>query len=294
MMSQCLDDTLRLMSDVKVPRKPRMSEQETRERLLALAGQRLLDGGVGIGLDAIRMERLIAEAGVSRASAYRCWPHRDDFLADVLVRTIRETSLIPEGAEDITRMRVLLDAAAPHLTDATARRDLFVEALRQSMDADVRRLAASPRWRLFMALPTTVATIEDAELRDLVRGELAGMERAFVERRADIYTGLCQLIGYRQREPWTGREGMLVLSQQAGLAMRGIISRVLVDPDWLDDRTEVALFGSTRPAPWSQAEIAGAGVLLHHLEPDPAIEWTPGRVAEALARFDAMVATLDG
>ena len=289
-MSHIHEDTLCLMPSDTPARRPRRTEAETRQRLLDLAMERLVDQGVGIGLDAIRMEKVIADAGVSRASAYRCWPHRDDFLADALVHTIRQTALLPEQPEDIARLVRLIEGA--DLLDEAARRDLVVEALRASVDADIRRLVASPHWRLFMALSTTVATIEDDTLRETVREELATMEESFVARRAEVYGGVCQMIGYRPTAPWSHEQGLVVLSQLAGLLMRGIASRALVDPGWLDERIPAALFGSRRTADWSQGEMALTGLVLGHLEPNPDVRWTTERLRQSRALFDATAQSL--
>ncbi len=289
-MSHIHEDTLCLMPSDTPARRPRRTEAETRQRLLDLAMERLVDQGVGIGLDAIRMEKVIADAGVSRASAYRCWPHRDDFLADALVHTIRQTALLPEQPEDIARLVRLIEGA--DLLDEAARRDLVVEALRASVDADIRRLVASPHWRLFMALSTTVATIEDDTLRETVREELATMEESFVARRAEVYGGVCQMIGYRPTAPWSHEQGLVVLSQLAGLLMRGIASRALVDPGWLDERIPAALFGSRRTADWSQGEMALTGLVLGHLEPNPDVRWTTERLGQSRALFDATAQSL--
>lgn len=271
--------------------RPRIGEEETRRRLLELAGDRLVTHGLTVGLDAIRMEKLIQEADVSRATAYRCWPHREDFLTDALVATVRNTSLIPEGEAEIGHLTGMLTRHRGQLGSEQGRRDLVVEALRVSLDADIRRMLASPRWRLFMALEVTYRSLPQ-EVRATVGQALAEMEGAFVGRRAAVYAGMAGLIGYRQRAPFTGESGFVVLSTQTGLSMRGILSRALGDPGWLDERTELTLFGARAPARWSQAEIAVTSVLLTHLEPDPSITWDEAHIQAAEDSFIALAATL--
>lgn len=265
-----------------------------RERVLGLASDLLIEQGLSVGLEAVGMERVISAAGVSRASAYRRWPSRADFLADVLVHTLRRTALIPESSEDIRRLVDILETRRAGLVTEQGRRDIVVEALRVSLDTDVRRTLASDKWRLFMALSATHQGLPDVGLRETVVTELASMEHAMVERRADVYTMMAEMIGYRQRAPWSGREGFLMLSALAGLTMRGVLSRALGDPGWLDERDELVLFGTSAPAPWSQAEIALATILLGHLEPDPLIEWTPQRITAAEQQFSQVAASLSG
>ncbi|NNG19946.1 TetR family transcriptional regulator [Naumannella sp. ID2617S] len=116
------------------------------------------------------MERVIEQAGVSRATAYRRWPSREQFLADVLLETVRRTSLIPETEQDLVRLLALVDEHRPRLGSAQGRRDLIVDGLRMAMDADVRRLLGSPRSRTFLALSATYQGLPAGHVRDAVGG----------------------------------------------------------------------------------------------------------------------------
>lgn len=256
-------------------------------KILDRAVARLLRDGIAVGLEGVRMEEAIAEAGVSRATAYRRWPTRDDFLAEVLVETIRRTTLVPESREEVARLVALVDAQADSLDDAQGRRDLVVEALRLSVDWDVRRLLASPEWRTQLSVRAIYPTMAAGRVRDAVCTALRDLEREFNDRRATIYTELARMVGYRLAVSGDAERGFAVLSSAAGALMSGILLRAAVDPDWLDARHESAMFGASTAAPWSEPEQHLVGLLLSHLEPDPQVGDDPERIRDLLADFDA-------
>lgn len=274
------------------PRRPRVGAAETQRRMIDAAVARLHEQGLTVGLDGIGMETVIAETGASRATAYRCWPDREAFLADVLTATVRRTTLLPETEADITRLTDLLLAHQDRLTGKQGRRDFVVEALRIAVDADIRRIMASPPWRTFLSLSVTHHTLGQPALRDAVGAALAQTRDSFTRRRASVYAGLAELIGYRLAAPWSGERGYLAMSAATGSMMTGIVTQAMTKDGWLDQREQLQLFGTSTPAPWSEPETMLMGVLLGYLEPDPGVRWTAARIQEARATFDATARTL--
>lgn len=261
-------------------------------RMLDVAVARIRDEGMSVSLDRIGMEAVIKEAGVSRASAYRRWPSREDFLADVLVETVRSTSLIPETESEVSQLVGPIAQHADRLSTAQGRRDLVVEGLRVSVDADVRRIAASPAWRTYLALSAAYPGLPEGSVRDQVRDALAETEAGFTERRAAIYANLAALIGYRLAPGLQSDTGFRHLSVAAGTLMTGLVVRTLRQPEWLDEREEATLFGASAPAPWSSAERQVVGLLFSHLEPDPDVDWSEASIEATRARFAAQVEEL--
>lgn len=258
------------------------------DRMLDVAVERISREGMTVGLDHVRMEEVIAAAGVSRASAYRRWPRREDFLADVLVAVVRRTTLVPEGPEDIARLLALIETARPRLTDPQVRRDLVVEGLRVSVDADVRRILASPAFRTYLSVSATCAGLADDGVRTAVSAALARTEADFTARRAGVYANLAVMIGYRPVEPGA----VEALASAAGMLMSGIQLRAIARPEWLDERIEARLFGQSAPAAWSMPERHVVGCVLAHLEPDPDAAWDDAAVATRLGRMAETIAEL--
>lgn len=260
--------------------------------MLDVAVARIEAEGMTVGLDNLRMESVITEAGVSRATAYRRWSTRDAFVADVLVEVVRRTSLIPETESDLARLVGLVVERRAQLGTAQGRRDLVVEGLRLAVDADARRIIASPRWRTFLSLSATYPGLPDGRVRDQVGAALAQAEAGFSARRAATYANLCGLIGYRLVPPLVAPDGFRLLGSATGAMMTGVAVRALPRPAWLDERTPARLFGQSYAADWSEPERHLAGVLFAHLEPDPAIAWSSERVDAMLARFEGEVAAM--
>lgn len=257
--------------------------------MLAAALATLDAEGVSVALDQVSMERAITASGVSRASAYRRWPTRADFLTDVLAQAVSRTDLVPETEEDVGVLLTLLADRLPEVRTEQGRRDLIVEGLRLAADRDVRRLLASAAWSNHLALAATHRSLPAGTLKTSVGRALVAAERRFTARRADVLAHLPAVLGYRLVPPWSGSEGYRVLSSASGAMMTGILIRAHADPTWLDERTDLRPFGSSRVAAWSEPELHLAGVFLSHLEPDPGIVWDPARIVESIAGLSARV-----
>lgn len=262
------------------------------DRMLDVAVARIEAHGMTVSLADVGMEAVIAEAGVSRATAYRRWSSREAFLADVLVETVRRTSLIPETERDLARLLEVVRGHRPRLGSAQGRRDLVVEALRVAVDLDVRRIVASPRWRTFVSLAATYQGLPEGGVRDAVGEALAEAEDAFTTRRAEIYAHLVGLIGYRLAPPLEGDAGFRALAGATGAMMTGVVLRALPRPGWLDERHTARLLGSSQEADWSDPERLLVGLLLNHLEPDPDLAWDDATIEGLLARLEGEVVEL--
>jgi len=83
--------------------------------------------GLTVSLDHLSLENVITHADVSRSSAYRRWPYKDLFLADLLVAVARDTDLSVEPPGLIEELGALIQGT--DLNDPQARQDLLIEAL---------------------------------------------------------------------------------------------------------------------------------------------------------------------
>lgn len=256
------------------------------DRVVQAAIRRIHEQGVSVGLDGISLEDAIASSGVSRATAYRHWPSRADFLQAVLVQIVRETHLEPEGSEEIDAILALFkDRREEAATDA-GRRTIVVESLRVAMDADYRRLASSREWTDYLALRATCTSLPQGELRETITREIAAAERGFVMHRALVYSRLPELMGYRLVPPLMGQSGFEVMADAMGALMTGLVVRASVTPDTTAFRASA--FGSSVAADWTRTSYALVAAFLSFLEPDPEIEWTPDRFQASVAAFQEL------
>lgn len=274
-------------------RRVRRSDEETARRMLDVAVGAIHADGMSVGLDRIRLERVIAQAGVSRASAYRRWPTRESFVADVLLEVVHSTRLEPESDADIADLRALLATHHAGLHDPQVRRDVVVEALRRTTAADFRRILGSPTWRTYLALTATHQGLPDGHLRDVVGDALAQAEDRFTAHRAEVYAHLPGLIGYRLVAPLQGASGFRLMAEATGAMMTGLVVKAMARPRLATDTTTVAAFGSSHAAAWTAPEHHLVGVFLAHLEPDPEVTWDARRLAASYGLLEERVVALE-
>lgn len=266
-----------------------------RRSLVDVALARIEREGMTVGLEQLSLERVIAESGVSRATAYRHWPNKADFLREVLVTAVRTTRLDGETPRELGELVDLLAARADELHTAQGRRDLVVEALRRSAQADFDRVRTSPRWRTYLAITATCRGLPPGALRSDVQAALAQTEEGFVAHRAGVFARMPDLLGYRLVAPLAAPEGFRIMASAAGAVMTGLVVLATSRPDAVADSDTVHLapFGSSRQAQWSLPALHLTGVILSHLEPDPDVVWDEPRRHETGVRLQEMLAALD-
>jgi len=259
-------------------RRARLSDAQTERRMLD-AGLDLMDArGLTVSLEHLGFEEVIAAAGVSRASVYRRWPHKDLFFGDLLLELARAADLADEGEALVAAASAELAARAEELGAEPARTDLVVDLLRRVMEADAEVIARSPRWRTYVTLHVTFAGLPDGRLRQDVAEALAATEREFTARRAEVFAAFAELVGYRLVPGQGDADGFRRLAFALGSAATGVMVRALADPELLNRRSELAVLGTSRPLAWTEPALLAASIVRSYLEPDPDVVWDRERV----------------
>lgn len=270
-------------------RRPRLTDAQTERRMLD-AGLDLVDArGLTVSLEHLGFEEVIGAAGVSRASAYRRWPHKDLFFGDLLLELARAADLADEGAALVAAASAELAARAGELGEEPTRTDLVVDLLRRVMEADADVIARSPRWRTYVALHVTFSGLPDGRLRQDVAAALAATEREFTARRAEVFAAFAALVGYRLVPGQDDADGFRRLAFALGSAATGVMIRAMADPGLLSRRTELAVLGSSRPMPWTEPALLAAGIVGSYLEPDPDVVWDRARVDRVRTEAERVV-----
>jgi AcrR family transcriptional regulator len=124
--------------------------QQVRDKVLAAAGQLMLEGG----LAAATMEAIAARAGVSKRTLYKYWPSRGAVALEGFMRSAAAAERIPHNATAAESLEALLLAAVTLFTETPAgplMRSLIADAQSQPEIATAlreqwlrpRRLAAA-------------------------------------------------------------------------------------------------------------------------------------------------------
>ncbi len=259
--------------------------------MLAAATGLVLEQGISTGLEAIPFDEVVRKAGVSRTSAYRRWPRRDQFYGDVLLELASGTTLPgPEASILGPAVDLVLDHA-PHLESPQGHRDLVVELLRVSIGADYEVVSTSPQWRIFTVLVASHRGIADREVRDRVSAALADAERRAMHARARAYAQFTGLLGYRLVAPLAGPDGFELMSRAAGATMSGLLTRLTLREVGSDAPRRLRAFGSSRPAEWDPAVYMVASTVLAFVEPDPGVQWTETRIDDLVTALRTYAST---
>ena len=233
--------------------------------------------GLTVSLDHLSLENVIARADVSRSSAYRRWPYKDLFLADLHVAVARHTELSVEPPGLLDRLGALI--AGADVSDAQARRNLLIEALRLSSGSEFERIWGSPRWRTYVALSATVTGLPLGPVREAAAGAVLDAEQRFVARRARVYRNLAVMIGYRVSGGLDAETGFELMSSTSGAVMTGYLVKALVDEQLATATRRLAAFGSSKTADWTVPMYGLTAVFDAFLEPDPDADWSREAIA---------------
>ena len=277
------------MPPVAAPHSP-AGKGQLGERLVRTAVEHIERDGMTVGLEHVSLERIITESGVSRASAYRAFPNKSDFLKEVLAAVVRSTHLEAESPEQVEDLLGLIAARLPDFRSARVRRDLAVEALRRSAQADFDRVATSTSWRTYLALRATCRGLPDGDLQTQIVTLLRETEDRFTAQRAEVYGRLATALGYRLIPPLQPPDGFTMMAEAAGALMTGLVVRSMTPPAATPPRTfRGAAFGSSEEAEWSWVAHHIVGLVLAHIEPDPDVTWTEAHLADAMAAVHEMI-----
>jgi len=269
------------MADSRMPtglarRGRRLPEEETEHRMLRAALAMVHTTGLTVSLEHISFEDVIRDAGVSRTSAYRRWPHKDLFFSDLVLELA--TDPVPGiVADEMDLIRRIVDGRLDELADPQARSALVIELFRQLSVLDFETLSASPGWRTYLALHATLLSLADAGLRDQVQAAFARAEQDRLARIARAWKLMAGLLGFRLRPE--GGVTFETLAVLVNAAMRGLVMTALTVPVTAAQRTTARPFGAPEAGEWSLPALGLGAMATAFLEPDPEFTWNEARAA---------------
>jgi hypothetical protein len=242
--------------------------------------------GLTVSLEHLSFEGIIQDANVSRSSAYRRWPYKDLFFADLLLELARSTDLGDDGNPLLVDALQMAAQRRNNLRTDAGRRGLVVDMLHRALQLDVEAVYSAPRWRTYIALNATFAGLPDGDLRSRIGDALKATERRFTAQRAAVLARVVPLMGYRLVEPLQGIEGYEMMAYAVGSTYTGLVVRALSDPELLKNERTMQPFGASQPGEWSVAAYLAASAFLSFVEPDPTVVWNEARISGVLAAIE--------
>lgn len=229
----------------------RRTADETRELLLGVGVELMLQRGASAGVQHIRLQEVLRHAGLTTGAAYRIWADQTEFQCELAVRLVRLRLNDPDA---------VATAAIEEAVRAGAVFDEVVRLAALSHVASIERLShpESSDARLFLI--DLALRASSASAPDLLA---ASQERhaESVARFVGFYSALADRYGMRMRAPYSMEqfaEAMAALGE--GFALRA--SEGLAHPHLV---LEVPGAGSD----WTLFAIAVRGLVREFLEPDP-------------------------
>ena len=291
----CKNGPMRMTPNA-APQRTEPLTQHRKMKATDAAGARMLDcalaqiheRGLAVTIDRISFEDIIKEAGVSRATAYRKWPSRQAFLADVVSAAVQRVEFTTDGLEDIRLLRPLLDSGIETWEDPQQRRNATVTGLRMVTQADFERILASPGTDLYYGLTATCRGLRDDAVRENAQNALRSAAVALVSRRANVFRGLPSMLGYRLIPGIDPDGGFELLAEASGAMGYGLAIAAFNDPDFATRTFRVAAWGSTAVEEWTHPAYHLVGLIFSYFEPDPDVVWNSERIAHLSAILDEL------
>ncbi|HEY9291121.1 MAG TPA: hypothetical protein VIP98_07580 [Microlunatus sp.] len=239
----------------------------TRRRVLDAALAAADDSGLG----RISFEDAIREADVSRTAAYRCWPQRDAFLADLAVELAEQAiPAAPTRNKQATRqLRSLVGERADRLATADGRAAVLDEIVRVTAvdDFDLDR-AETARWRTYLMLVMSLQTMPEGELHDRVAAAVGDADDRLNDRLASSYRRIVEFFGFRALVDYPTLAGI------GAAFMRGLI---------IGDLARSGRRSADRAA---LPSVAFAGLVTANTEPADTSDWDQSMITARLAELD--------
>jgi len=283
-------------------RPERVSADEVRQRMLDAGRDMALEAGAALTIEHLLLEEVIQRARVPRSSVYRMWPHREDYVDELLCYLAGAGSWFSDrpvlDPETFAIAKQVLDDNEALLATPEGRLDLLREVVRITADHNFESLTSSTPWRLHMALMVTLGSTRSGAARRQIAVALEDAQRVSRESMVALLGYLMERLGMRLRDPAYSLDhvqlagGLLVQS----LALRNVQVKTAIEdvPDPADGASvarapvgspaalaaaaqvnellnePVDGFGlNGKPAPWSLAGLAYLGVIRAFIEPDP-------------------------
>jgi|GEM_PF-443555 len=274
------------------PTRQRLDEAETVERMLA-AGVRLAgESGLRISFDLLRLEDVIAEAGVSRSAVYKRWPRKEQYYGDLLLRLAGKAhpalAAYDSGTQEVV-FRIALENHEQFRTP-TGRHQLLVEMCRLGALRNFNALRERKDWRIYMAIHAAMLTLPENDYRAALVDTLKQSERTFVARMVEFYTIIITALGYRFRENDSAL-GMREFTLLGAAAVEGVLLTSGATTELAERRFIIDPFGTGQAREWSYPAISFASVVVALFETEDTSTWSEERMESTHLSLEAMMRT---
>lgn len=217
-------------------RRPRLAANEVRERMFEAAKELLRTHGVLVSLEEITLEEVVRTAGIPRSSAYRIWPYKGDFVADLMIHLAGPETWLGTAGFDQKTLLVACDVILEHwhrLDSEEGRRAVVREAARQALEQNMISVAESIEWEVYVALVATARGNSQDESRQELTAVLKQTEITLVGIMAEFYEAIFDGVGLQLRDEALtyGHLAIAGASVVEGIALRAMMIQATDDSE---------------------------------------------------------------
>jgi AcrR family transcriptional regulator len=266
-------------------RRQRIPADQIRVQMFSAARDLVFAQGFSISLEELSFEEVIRKAGISRSSAYRLWPYKGDFVQDLLCDLAGPNWLGTAAfdQETIELASNVIFSKADQLKTPEGRRAALLEAVRVGVAQNLKAIAASKEWHIFVALNASAGAAGNDESRLRVVAELQHSEMTFIDKMTEFYNAMLDALGLEMRNGYTVQQfAMAGAAVVEGLSLRRLIVTaaetaarppLIPEHSWvLSDQLNAPV---SSPDPlndneWSLAAVSFLGIMDAMTRPRPA------------------------
>lgn len=247
--------------------RSRMSSEEVRERMLAVALDYVHQTGLSVGFEKLSLDELIRKAGVPRSSTYRMWESRERFIADLLVEVAERSarSLLDTGT--LETCVGLLSSNVHRLDDAEERRRLMIEVVRVALEHNYYAVIDSVDWQSFLAMSATLLSNTRLVTSRKIEEALRRGNEQFIESMAVFHREFAEVLGFRLRPEYG--DDYRIYAVLCSAVVEGIGVRHLSNPAITDNYYPGPPSLSGEKAEWSLAALGMLALFEHYMQPVP-------------------------
>lgn len=270
--------------------RPRLSEEETVQRMLDTAVRMALESGLRVSFDLQRLEDVIAEAGVSRSAVYKRWPRKELFYSQVLLR-LAGAAHPAVAAYDSGTIEMVARAALDStdwLRTPAGRRRLFIELCRIGALQNFDALRERQEWHIYMALHATLVSLPDNRFQAAMREALEASEREFIRGMASFYAAMLDVLGYKFKDA-AGDVGADEFAALGAAVVEGLVLTSAATPMLAEQRFLIDPFDTGELQDWSYPALGFTGIALSLIEEDRTVKWSDDRLTAATERLRSLL-----
>lgn len=211
-----------------MPTRTHRTEQQTRELVARSVLQQIAVRAIPVVAN-LPMEQIIEAAGVSRASAYRIWPNREEFHAFAIDQVLSVHSAPTLGPEELAAI-----AHRATVPDDRDRRACAARFIADCADAELAVFTGSERWRAFV----NVRALATASAIPGLRERMVAIDREDRARLSRHYRAAANALDLQPVDP----DGIDQLAGSALALARSTLTQLTLDPD---DHAPRVAYGAT-------------------------------------------------